>query len=178
MTHEIAYAREMKTCGRSRKVVILVQEQECKHCCRTTCALKDQMMNILKGHTEDQASQDIRAKDVIQAENLVWYTWAERKAWQEKTTAGIPTYGNCTDCYWGGPVGMVCMHCEGKDERKPTYQVLQVGDKLMDSRWVARFFKKGHEVAKADRKHRWLRTSSVRLPLVGKFADMVEKVRS
>ena len=56
---------------------------------------------------------------------------------------------------------MVCAHCKGKDEKKPTYQVLQVGDKLMDSRWVTKFYKKGHEVTKADRKHRWLRTSSV-----------------
>ena len=130
---------------------------------------------ILRGYTEDQAGQDIRAEDVIQADNLVWYTWAKRKAWKEKTTAGVPTYGNCTDCYWGGPVGMVCTHCKGKDEKKPTYQVLQVGDKLLDSRWVTKFFKKGHEVAKADRKHRWLRTGSVRLPPVGKFADMVEE---
>ena len=70
---------------------------------------------------------------------------------------------------------MVCMHCKGKDKKKPTYQVLQVGDKLMDSCWVMKFYKKGHKVTKADRKHRWLRTGSVRLPLVGKFADMVEE---
>ena len=118
---------------------------------------------ILKGYTEDQAGQDIRAEDVIQAENLVWYTWAKRRAWQEKTTAGIPTNGNCTNCYWGVPVGMVCKHCEGKGKKKTTYQVLRVGEKLMDSCWVTRYFKKGHKVAKADRKHRWLRTGSVRL---------------
>ena len=33
----------------------------------------------------------------------------------------------------------VPMHCKGKDEKKPTYQVLQVGDKLMDSCWVEVF---------------------------------------
>ena len=70
------------------------------------------------------------AEDVVQADNSVWYTWAERRAWSEKTTAGIPTYGNCTDCYWGGPVGMVCMHCKGKGEEKPIFEVMQVGDKL------------------------------------------------
>ena len=111
---------------------------------------------IVKGYTEDQAGQDIRAKDVIQAKNLVWYTWAKRRAWQEKTTAGIPTCGNCTDCYWGGPVGMVCMHCKGKGEKKPTYQVLKVEEKILDSCWVTGYSKKGHEVAKADRKHRWI----------------------
>ena len=46
--------------------------------------------------------------------------------------------------------GMVCKICEGKGEEKPTFQVMQVGDKLMDLRWVAKFHKKGHEVTKAD----------------------------
>ena len=130
---------------------------------------------IVVGYTEDQAGQDIRAEDVIQANNLVWYTWAERRAWSEKTTAGIPTYGNCTNCCWGGPVGMVCTHCKGKDEKKPTYQVLQVGDKLMDSRWVTKFYKKGHEVTSADRKHRWLRTGSVRMPPFRMNGDMLDE---
>ena len=44
-TYEIAYARAMRTCVRSREVVILLQEQDHKHHCRTTCALKDQMTN-------------------------------------------------------------------------------------------------------------------------------------
>ena len=70
---------------------------------------------------------------------------------------------------------MICTHCKGKDEKKPTYQVLQVGDKLMDSRRVTKFYKKGQEVAKADRKQRRLRTDFVRLPPVRKFADMVEE---
>ena len=73
---------------------------------------------IMKGYTKDQASQDktFGPEDVIQAKNLVWYTWAERRAWQEKTTAVIPTYSNCTNCYWG-PVGMVCMDCEGRAKK-------------------------------------------------------------
>ena len=130
------------------------------------------------GYTEDQAGQDIWVEDVVQADNSVWYMWAERRAWSKKTTAGIPTYGNCTDCYWGGPVGMVCMHCKGRGEEKPIFEVMQVGDKLMDLRWVTKFHKRGHEVAKADRKHRWLRTGSVRMPSFGKNEKMLEEGKS
>ena len=70
------------------------------------------------------------------------------------------------------------MHCKGKGRQKPTYEVMQVGEKLMDSCWVARYFKKGHDVAKADRKHKWLRTSLVQVPPFGKFAKMVEEGES
>ena len=45
----------------------------------------------------------------------------------------------------------------------------------MDSRWVTKFHKRGHEVAKADRKHRWLRTGSVQMPLFGMNGDMLEE---
>ena len=95
-----------------------------------------------EGYTKDQASQDIRAEDVIQAANSVWYMRAEIRTWQEKTTAGIPTYGNCTTCYWGGPVGMVCTHCKSKGEKRPTYQVLKVGQKILGSHWVMGYLRK------------------------------------
>ena len=110
----------------------------------------------MKGYKEDQAGEDIRAEDVIQAANLVWYMKAEIRTWQDKTTAGIPTYGNCTGCYWRGLVGMICMHCESKGKKRSTYQVLKVEDKIMDSRWVTGYFRKGHKVTKANRKHRWI----------------------
>ena len=40
---------------------------------------------------------------------------------------------------------------------------------------LAGYFKKGHEVTKADRKHRWIRTGMVQLPPVIKFTKMVEE---
>ena len=139
MMYEIAYAldkaTEMRTCVRQEKGChALLQEQNHK------TPLKNNMCTegpngkqyIMKGYTEDQAGQDIRAEDVIQAANLVWYMRAEIRTWQDKTTAGIPTYGNCTKCYWGGPVGMVCTHCVGKGKKRPTYQVVKVEHKILD----------------------------------------------
>ena len=70
---------------------------------------------------------------------------------------------------------MHALQGQGQGKEKPIFQVMQVGDKLMDSRWVAKFHKRGHEVAKADRKHRWLRTSSVRMPIFGKNEKMLEE---
>ena len=63
---------------------------------------------------------------------------------------------------------MVCTHCEGKGEKKPTYQVLKVEEKILDSHWVTGYFKKGHKVTEADRKHRWIQTGMVQLPLFRK----------
>ena len=45
----------------------------------------------------------------------------------------------------------------------------------MDLHWVTKYFKKGHDVAKADRKHKWLQTRLVKVPPFGKFAKMVEE---
>ena len=42
----------------------------------------DDKQYIVQGHTEDQAGQDIQAEDVVQAKNLVWYTWAKRRVSQ------------------------------------------------------------------------------------------------
>ena len=70
---------------------------------------------------------------------------------------------------------MACMHCKSKGEKRPAYQVLQVDQQKLDSRWVVGYFKKGHEIAKASRKHRWIRTAVVPLPSFRKFAKMVEE---
>ena len=51
---------------------------------------------------------------------------------------------------------MVCMHCKSKGKKRSTYQVLKVEQKILDSRWVAGYFKKGHKITKANRKHRWI----------------------
>ena len=135
----------------------------------------DDEQYIVKGYTVDQAGQDIRDEDVIQAANSVWYTKAEIKTWRDKTTAGIPTYGSCVRCYWGGPVGLKCTHCDGKITRNLTYQVHESRGKILDSHWVARYFEKGHDVAKANRKHRRIRTGTVQLPPFGKFEKMLRR---
>ena len=167
---------KMRTCVRSRKL---------SYCCKNKkkTPLKNNMCTggpddeqyIIVQYTEDQAGQDIRDEDVIQAENLVWYTKAEIKTWRDKTTAGIPTYGNCVSCYWGGPVGLECTHCDGKITKSPAYQVHESRGKILDSRWVARYFERGHDVAKADRKHRWIRTGTVQLPSFRKFERMLDE---
>ena len=166
----------MRTCVRSRKL---------SYCCKNkkNTPLKNNMCTegpddeqyIVVRYTEDQAGQDIRDEDVIQAENSVWYTKAEIKTWRDKTTAGIPTYGNCVNCYWGGPVGLKCTHCDGKIIKDPTYQVHELRRKILDSRWVTGYFERGHDVAKADRKHRWIWTGTVQLPSFRKFEKMLDE---
>ena len=152
MTYKIAYARENENMCEIKEVVILLQEQGRKPLKNNMCTEgPNNERYIVTRYTEDQAGQDIRDEDVIQAENSVWYTKAEIKTWRDKTTAGIPTYGNCVNCYWGGPVGLKCTHCDGKIIKDPTYQVHELRRKILDSRWVAGYFERGHDVAKADR---------------------------
>ena len=71
----------MRTCVRSRKL---------SYCCKNkkNTPLKNNMCTegpddeqyIVVRYTEDQAGQDIRDEDVIQAENSVWYTKAKIKS--------------------------------------------------------------------------------------------------
>ena len=70
---------------------------------------------------------------------------------------------------------MVCMHCKSKGEKRPASQVLKVDQKILDLFWVTGYFKRGHGITKADRKHRWIRTAAVPLPPFMKFAKMVEE---
>ena len=86
----------------------------------------DNEQYIVQGYTEDQAGQAIQAEDVIHAKNLVWYMGREKGLAREDHHRDI-TYGNCTDCYWGRPVGMLCMHCEGKGRQKPKYVCTREG---------------------------------------------------
>ena len=48
-------------------------------------------------------------------------------------------------------------------------------NQFLKSCWVMKFHKRGHEVAKADHKHRWLRTASVCMPSFGKNKKMLEE---
>ena len=72
-------------------------------------------------------------------------------------------------------MGLKCTHCDGKIIKNPTYQVRESRGKILDSRWVARYFERGHDVAKADRKHRWIRTGMVQLPSFRKFEEMLDE---
>ena len=53
---------------------------------------------------------------------------------------------------------------QGQGKKRPTYQVLKVDQKILDSRWIAGYFKRCHDIAKANRKHRWIRTAVVPFP--------------
>ena len=56
---------------------------------------------------------------------------------------------------------------DGEIIKNPTYQVCELRGKILDSCWVAWYFKRGHNIAKADRKHRWIQTGMVHLPPYG-----------
>ena len=72
-------------------------------------------------------------------------------------------------------MGLKCTHCDGKIIKDPTYQVHELRCKILDSCWVAGYFERGHDVAKADRKHRWIQTGTVQLPSFGKFEKMLDE---
>ena len=62
----------------------------------------------------------------------------------------------------------------GQGQKETNISSSQGGSENIGLMLVTGYFKKGHEIAKADRKHRWIRAGTVQLPPVGKFAKMVE----
>ena len=118
---------------------------------------------IVRNYTEDQAGMDIRKEDVVQARNGWYYTSQEIETWKAKNTQDMPTYGNCGRCGQGGPIGTECSRCVERPPRegevtagagRPVYQLLQMDDMFLDSRLIAEIYGKGHDVAKADTRHR------------------------
>ena len=118
---------------------------------------------IVRNYTEDQAGMDIRKEDVVQARNGWYYTSQEIETWKVKNTQDMPMYGNCGRCGQGGPIGTECSQCMERPPMKgevvtgagrPVYQLFQIDDMFLDSRLIAEIYGKGHDVDKADTRHR------------------------
>ena len=88
MAHKIAYAHENENMCEIKEVVILLQEQEADTVVEQMCTEgPNGERYTVVGYTEDQAGQNIRAEDIVQADNSVWYMCAKMRAWSEKTAA-------------------------------------------------------------------------------------------
>lgn len=117
---------------------------------------------IVKGYTEDQRGQDIRDQDVIRAANGKWFTFDECLHFKEKSFQRAPTYGTCPRCWMSGPLNLFCRECmEKRTGGRPIHGFVVMklthgcdgkGHKIMDSVTLATWLKKGHQVAKVDRK--------------------------
>ena len=109
-------------------------------------------------YTADQAGLDIRREDVVRPDNHRFITKDEYEdeSWYLRSRPGIPTYGNCTNCYKSGPVGKGCNECGNAPNLEDgyVYKIARDTDGVQvvyDAMAVAAIFGRGHETAKADR---------------------------
>ena len=109
MMYEITYAREMRTCVRSRMVVIPIHSRTLERIKMSYYTNRPTIYRegeyVVRNYTEDQAGMDIWDQDVLQAANGMYYMTQEIETWKVKNTQDVPTYGNCNRCYQSGPVG-------------------------------------------------------------------------
>jgi hypothetical protein len=83
-----------------------------------------------------------------------------RDRWIQKTTAGCPTYGNCSICYRSGPTGMACGFCNKKWAGYLIMSINRNGSpQIIDAQWLAgQLNKRDHVDAMANRIASWLTT--------------------
>ena len=167
MTYEIAYARENENMCKIKKVVIPIHSRTLEKLKMSYYTNKPSIYHegkfIVRSYTKDQAGMDIQKEDVVQARNSMYYTSQEKETWKVKNTQDLPMYGNCEQCCRSGPIGTKCSQCKEKPLMeggvatgtvRPIYQLIQVEDLFLDSCLIAEIFGKGHDVAKADTRHR------------------------
>ncbi len=126
---------------------------------------------IVIGYQGDRDGQCIRDADVISARGL-HYSDEEVSAFQAKSTARCPTYGNCSHCLRSGPVGKHCNTCNEQGylcRHEAVYKVVYIEESvtrtahIIDARKLALTLGNTHEHAMADRTQYWLTTPSMLL---------------
>ena len=120
---------------------------------------------IVPGWIEIYDGRDIDDRDVVRPDNLKW-AWGsdEHEKWARMSTAACPTYGSCTYCFRGGPVGKLCTECMGGPVKQRYYVLRTYNERdryTLDSLTLAGVLGRTHEVAKANRKIDWLQTPTM-----------------
>ena len=120
------------------------------------------LQRIVVNYTVDQEGQDIREEDVVHAANGIFFTEDELKRFSEKSSFGVPTYGNCHGCWSSGPVGKKCRECNAPGYHFVYLPVMvcrhrcMFDHKWVDAEWLSMQLAKGqHEIAKADQCAAW-----------------------
>jgi hypothetical protein len=116
-------------------------------------------LRIVKGYTDDQEGKDIRDEDVVRPSNGKYTKQGslETNSWQQKSSAGCPTYGTCGFCFKAGPTGKKCVCTNGG------YGILFYRGYIIDSIMFGEMFVEELEVAKADRMKTWNITPTMQL---------------
>lgn len=113
---------------------------------------------IIVGYDESMRGKLISKEHVIRAKNGYYYTEEECMAFRQRSTAGCPTYGNCNKCFQSGPVGQRCNRCRS---RNSGYMIIvtqppKKPQLVIDAEYFGKMCGEGHQVAMADRVHKWI----------------------
>jgi hypothetical protein len=112
---------------------------------------------IIVGYTEDQEGQDIHPEDVVRPGNrrYVIKCSPEVQSWKNKSTARIPTYGNCSRSFSSGLAARICTICN--EEQSGSYIMYYGQDRILDSVTLAEKLGAGRHTAWVDLTYDWIR---------------------
>jgi hypothetical protein len=120
---------------------------------------------IVKSYRSEQAGLPIEDDQVVRAINGKYYCIGEQASHYKLSTAGLPTYGNCNQCWRSGPLNKRCGTCNTTDavfgEQYLFHPKMRTAKRVFDAEYLAILFGVGdHEVAKADRRYSWTQTNA------------------
>ena len=116
------------------------------------------LVDYTLNYSQDTGNDLIRREDEVRPYNGKWASREEILAWHLKSTLGLPTYGTCESCFASGPLESMCTFCGSGHNRCMKYQ-----GRILDSEYILDHMNRGHQRARANRTHNWVRVDFVDL---------------
>ena len=110
------------------------------------------LVDYTLNYDQDTGNDNIRRTDEVRPYNGKWASREEILAWHLKSTLGLPTYGTCEYCFASGPLESMCTFCGSGHNRCMKYQ-----GRILDSEYISDHMNQGHQRARANRMHNWVR---------------------
>jgi hypothetical protein len=109
-------------------------------------------------YSQDTGNDMIRRMDEVCPYNGKWANREETLVWYQKSTLCLPTYGTCEYCFASRPLESMCTFCGSGHYRCMKYQ-----GRILDSEYISEHVNQGHQRARANRMHNWVRVDFVDL---------------
>jgi hypothetical protein len=116
------------------------------------------LVDYTLNYDQDTGNDNIRRTDEVRPYNGKWASREEIVNWPLKSTLGLPTYGTCEYCFASGPLESMCTFCGSGH-----YRCMKYAGRILDAEYISTHFLVGHQRARANRMHNWVRIEFVNL---------------
>ena len=116
------------------------------------------LVDYTLNYDQDTGNDNIRRSDEVRPHNGKWAGREEYASWHLKSTLGLPTYGTCEYCFASGPLESMCTFCGSGHYRCMKYQ-----GRILDAEYISQHLLRGHQRARANRMHNWVRVEFLNL---------------